>query len=115
MLKLPSSVRVFLATAPCDMRRQFDGLAALVRAGMRRDPKSGDLYVFRNRRGDILKALFFDCHGYSMLAKRLDRKTFSVTLDPAQLAQGSVEVSASELAELLTKLKLHRAPPTLDA
>ena len=52
MLKLPASVRVFLATAPCDMRRQFDGLAALVRAGMDRDPKSGDLYVSPAGLGD---------------------------------------------------------------
>jgi transposase len=106
MLKLPANVRVFLATAPCDMRRQFDGLAALVRAGMERDPKSGDLYVFRNKRGDILKALFVDPHGYCMLAKRLDRGAFRVMLDHAQQLQGSVEVSSAELAQLLTQLTL---------
>jgi transposase len=115
MLKFPSHVRVFLATTPCDMRRQFDGLAALVRAGMDRDPKSGDLYVFRNKRGDMLKALFVDPHGYCMLAKRLERGVFRVTVDQAQQMQGAVEVSAAELAQLLTQLKLECARPIVDA
>jgi transposase len=113
MLKLPNSVRVFLATAPCDMRRQFDGLAALVRSGMSRDPKSGDLYVFRNRRGDLLKAIFFDRHGYCMMAKRLERGSFRVVLDQAQLMQADIEVSASELAQLLSELTLNRTSPTI--
>jgi transposase len=115
MLKLPANVRVFLATQPCDMRRQFDGLAALVRGGMDRDPKSGDLYVFRNKRGDIMKALFVDPHGYCMLAKRLDRGAFRVLLDEAQQLQGAVEVSSTELAQLLTQLKLDCARPHVDA
>lgn len=115
MLKLPANVRVFLATAPCDMRRQFDGLAALVRAGMERDPKSGDLYVFRNKRGDILKALFVDPHGYCMLAKRLDRGAFRVMLDQAQQLQGSVEVSSPEFAQLLTQLTLDCGRSHIDA
>jgi transposase len=108
MLKLPTSVRVFLATEPCDMRRQFDGLAALVHSGLHRDPKSGDLYVFRNRRGDLLKAIFFDLHGYCMLAKRLERGSFRVVLDPTQLMQSDIEVSAPELAQLLSELTLNR-------
>jgi transposase len=98
MLKLPSSVRVFVATEPCDMRRQFDGLAALVRSGMGRDARSGDLYVFRNKRGDLLKALFFDRQGFCMLAKRLDRGRFHVVIDAVQQARGEVEVSGAELA-----------------
>jgi transposase len=115
MLKLPSSVRVFLATTPCDMRRQFDGLAALVRDGMARNPKSGDLYVFRNKRGDILKALFVDQHGYCMLAKRLERGVFKVMLDEAQRMQGALEVSATELAQLLTQLTLECRGSRVDA
>ena len=115
MLKLPSSVRVFVATMPCDMRRQFDGLASLVRAGMDRDPKSGDLYVFRNKRGDLLKALFVDPHGFCMLAKRLDKGIFRVMFDEAQLTQNAVEVSASELAQLLTQLKIRPGRSTFDA
>lgn len=52
MLKLPTEVRVYLALEPCDMRRQIDGLSASVRSSMERDPDSGDLYLFTNRRGD---------------------------------------------------------------
>jgi transposase len=115
MLKLPAHVRVFLATTPCDMRRQFNGLAALVQSGMGRNPKSGDLYVFRNKRGDILKALFVDPHGYCMLAMRLDRGAFHVVLDQAQQMQTSVEVSAADLAQLLTQLKLECSRPKIDA
>jgi len=115
MLKLPANVRIFLATSPCDMRRQFDGLAALVRSSIDRDPTSGDLYVFRNKRGDILKALFVDPHGYCMLAKRLDRGSFRVMLDQAQQLQGAVEVSSTELAQLLTQLKIDCGRPHVDA
>jgi transposase len=80
MLKLPADVKIYLSLEPCDMRRQFDGLAALVRSGMERDPQSGDLYIFRNKRGDLLKILFFDRHGYCMLCKRLMRGSFRVAL-----------------------------------
>lgn len=90
------------------MRRQMDGLAALVRSGMERDPESGDLYIFRNRRGDMLKALFFDRHGYCLLAKRLEKGSFRVEVgtSPTQ----TLELNAAELAMLLSELKLTRAP-----
>jgi len=112
MLSFPSSVRIFVATAPCDMRRQFDGLASLVRAGMGRDPKSGDLYIFRNRRGDLLKALFFDQHGYCMLAKRLERGAFRMMLDDTE---ADVEITTVELAQLLTDLTLRCGPSSVVA
>jgi transposase len=107
MLRLPSEVKIFFALEPCDMRRQMDGLAALVRSGMQRDPESGDLYVFRNRRGDMLKALFFDRHGYCMLVKRLARGTFRVEFAGAPAS--TVEISADELALLLSELSFSRA------
>ena len=75
---------------------------------MNRDPKSGDLYVFRNKRGDLLKALFYDHHGYCVLAKRLERKSFRVSLDDAQSMQNEVEISSADLAQLLTQLTLRR-------
>jgi transposase len=115
MLKLPARVRVFLATVPCDMRRQLDGLSALVRSGMERDPRNGDLYVFRNKRGDMLKALFVDAHGLSMLVKRLDRGRFRVVFDDARQRKGAIEVSAAELAHLLTQLTLECRRSPLDA
>jgi transposase len=111
MLRLPASVRVFVGTTPCDMRRQFDGLAALVRSGMGRDPQSGDLYVFRNKRGDMVKALFFDQQGYCLLAKRLSKGTFKVLVDEVFLAQASIEVTAAELGKFLSELTLERRLP----
>lgn len=59
MLNLPSNVRVFISMLPCDFRKQIDGLSALVRENLLREPRSGDMYVFRNRRRDMLKVLFF--------------------------------------------------------
>ena len=106
MLKLPSEVRVFIALEPCDMRRQLDGLAALVRSSMERDPDSGDLYVFYNRRADMLKALFVDRHGPCMLVKRLSRGRFRVRVDEQHT--GHVEMDAKELALLLSELSFVR-------
>lgn len=106
MLKLPAEVRVFISLEPCDMRRQLDGLAALVRAGMERDPENGDLYIFCNRRSDMLKALFVDRHGPCMLVKRLSRGRFRVRV--ADQHTGHVEMEAAELATLLSELSFER-------
>lgn len=106
MLKLPTEVRVYMALEPCDMRRQIDGLSALVRSAMGRDPESGDLYLFCNRRGDMLKALFFDRHGYCMLVKRLSRGRFRVRV--GEQHTGHVEMDAKELALLLSELSFVR-------
>jgi len=57
LLSLPPTVRVFVATAPCDLRKQFDGIAVLVEQGLRHDPRSGHLYVVFNRRGDQVRIL----------------------------------------------------------
>ena len=108
-------VRVYLATAPCDMRKQFDGLATLVREGVGRDPKSGDLYVFRNRRGDMLKALFFDQQGYCLLAKRLCSGTFRVSLGSALAEKPTVQMTASELGQLLSQMSFSRGDETIDS
>jgi transposase len=106
MLKLPAEVRVFISLEPCDMRRQLDGLAALVRAGMERDPENGDLYIFCNRRSDMLKALFVDRQGHCMLVKRLSRGRFRVRV--ADQHTGHIEMDAKELATLLSELSFVR-------
>lgn len=69
-------VRVFLYGAPCDMRKSFNGLIALTQNAMGRDPLSGHLFVFVNRRGNYLKSLYFDRSGFCIWAKRLERGTF---------------------------------------
>ena len=76
MLSLPSRVAVWLACAPVDLRKAFDGLATMVRDQFHRDPFSGDVFVFFNRRRDRVKLLVWDDNGFWLLYKRLELGTF---------------------------------------
>jgi transposase len=69
-------VRVYLYGAPCDMRKSFDGLIALSKNAMGKDPLSGHLFVFVNRRGNIMKALYWDRSGFCVWSKRLESGCF---------------------------------------
>ena len=69
-------VRVFLYGAPCDMRKSFDGLIALVKNAMGMDPLTGHLFVFVNRRGNLLKALYWDRSGFCIWSKKLEQGNF---------------------------------------
>lgn len=102
MLSLPPSVRVFLSSAPVDGRRGMDGLAALVRESFGEDPLSGHLFVFRNRRGDRAKILYWDRSGFWLLQKRLERGVFRFP----SAEQPRVEVESAELALLLEGIDL---------
>ena len=94
MMGLPAGTRVWLAAGVTDMRRGFDGLAALVQTQLAAQPFSGHVFVFRGRRGDLLKLLWWDGQGLCLFAKRLERGRFvwpsastgTVALTPAQLA-----------------------------
>lgn len=95
MIPVPTGGRVFLAAGPTDMRKGFNGLAALVQDHLRRDPFSGQAFVFRGRRGDLIKIIWWDGQGLCLFAKRLERGRFVwpmttragvVTLTPAQLS-----------------------------
>jgi transposase len=70
------NTRVFVHERPVDMRRSFTGLTALVKHVLQEDPLSGSLFVFINRRGNYLKALYWDRTGYCLWAKRLERGSF---------------------------------------
>jgi hypothetical protein len=72
MLNFPPAVRIWLGTAPVDLRRSFDGLAEQVRQHLNNDPLSGHIFVFRNKRGDRVKLLYWDEDGYVIVYKRLE-------------------------------------------
>ena len=106
MIGLPSTVRVFVALAPTDMRKSFDGLSNAARELTKQDPFSGHLFVFFNRRRTMMKAVYWDRNGYSLIAKRLERGTFVV---PEANKQAVVELEASELALILEGIDLREA------
>ena len=92
MIPVPSGVKVWIATGVTDLRRGMNGLSLLVQEAFGRDPHAGDLYVFRGRRGDLIKVLWHDGLGLSLYAKRLERGRFLalasrrvVAITPAQL------------------------------
>ena len=78
MLSLPLPVRIFLCTRHADLRKSFDGLAQLVREFLGADPLSGHLFVFRNKRGDRLKLLYWDSDGLAIWYKRLEEGSFAL-------------------------------------
>jgi transposase len=97
MIPVPTGVQVWLAAGHTDLRRGFDGLALVVQETLRRDPHSGHLFVFRGRRGDLIKILWHDGQGMCLFAKRLERGRF---IWPATVG-GAVTVSAAQLGYLL--------------
>ena len=97
MIPFPSGMRVWLATGHTDMRRGMNGLALQVQEALRRDPYGGHLFVFRGRRGDLIKILWHDGLGFSLYAKRLERGRF---LWPSP-ADGVVAITPAQLGYLL--------------
>ncbi len=97
MIDVPASTRIWLAAGVTDMRRGFQGLSAQVQTVLEQQPLSGHVFVFRGRRGDIVKVLWFDGDGLCLLAKRLERGRF---LWP-QATSGSVSLSRAQLSMLL--------------
>ena len=105
MLSLPSALHIFLAVESADMRKGFDGLAQLVRERIAEDPLSGHLFVFRNRRRDRVKILYWDRDGFALWYKRLEKGTFRFPE-----AKGCrVEVTPAEMAAVLEGIDLSRA------
>jgi len=93
MIPVPAGVHVWLATGHTDMRRGFDGLALTVQETLKQDPHAGHLFVFRGKRGHLIKVLWHDGQGMCLFCKRLERGRFiwptpadgAVTISPAQL------------------------------
>jgi transposase len=105
VLSLTSALRIFLAVEPADMRKGFDGLSQLVRDRISQDPLSGHLFVFRNKRRDRIKILYWDKDGFALWSKRLEKGTFRFP----EAKDGRVEVTPAEMAAILEGIDLSRA------
>ena len=97
MIPVPASTRIWLAGGVTDMRKGFVGLSALTEKVLRQDPYSGHLFVFRGRRGDLIKVIWWDGQGACLFSKRLERGRF---VWPS-LADGKLVISAAQLSMLL--------------
>lgn len=102
MVSWPTSVRIWLATRATDLRKSFDSLAELVRQQLQGDPLSGQLFVFRNKRADRIKLLYWDEDGFVIVYKRLEAGTFRFPLGAA----AGVEIRAADLQMLLDGIDL---------
>jgi transposase len=101
MLRLPPSVRIMLCLQPADMRRSFDGLCGMVQSTLEESPTSGHLFVFRNRRCDRIKILWWDRDGFAIFYKRLERGTFHLPSLRAGDHPARIELSPSDFAMIL--------------
>jgi len=97
MIGPPPGTRVYLACGVTDMRRGFDSLSAQVESVLQLDPYGGALFVFRGRRGDLLKALYWDGQGLVLYAKRLEKGRFVWP----QAKEGTVSLTAAQVSMLV--------------
>ena len=104
MIGPAGAVRVMMATRPVDFRKGVDGLAALVRETMGDDPFSGAVYVFRSKRADRVKLVFWDGTGVCLFAKRLEEGQFRWP----KIEAGVMRLTAAELSALLEGLDWRR-------
>ena len=110
MITLASGIRVWLAVGRTDMRKGFDGLSSLVQEKLAQDPFCGHLFVFRGRRGDLIKVLWYDGDGLCLFAKRLERGRFVWP----QATSGTVSLTRAQLAMLLEGIDWRRPERTWD-
>lgn len=108
MITLPSGMRIWLACGATDLRNGFDGLAGLIQTQLAEDPFSGQLFVFRGRRGDRLKILWWSGDGLCLFAKRLESGRFVWPQAPS----GTVHLSAAQLSMLLEGIDWRRPART---
>jgi transposase len=108
MITLPQHTPIWIAAGVTDLRRGFLGLSALVQSNLEQSPMSGHVFVFRGRRGDLIKLLWFDGDGLCLFAKRLERGRFVWP----QATSGSVALSRAQLSMLLEGIDWRRPQRT---
>jgi transposase len=108
MIGPAAGTRIWLAAGVTDLRKGFDGLSAIVQEALREDPFSGHVFVFRGRRGDMIKLLWWDGDGLCLFAKRLERGRF---IWP-KATSGTVHLTAAQLSMLLEGIDWRRPERT---
>ncbi len=108
MIALPAGTRIWIAAGMTDMRRGFDGLSAQVQTVLNEQPFSGHVFAFRERRGDIVKLLWWDGDGLCLFSKRLERGRF---IWP-KAESGTVSLSRAQLSMLLEGIDWRRPERT---
>jgi len=104
MITLPGDARIWLVAGATDMRRGFDGLAALVQTQLDLNPFCGQLFIFRGRKGDRIKCLWYDGTGLCLFCKRLEDHQFVWP----QISEGSVMLTRTQLSILIEGLDWRR-------
>jgi transposase len=109
MFWLAPQTKVYLARQVTDMRKSFRGLLILTESILQQDPASGHLFVFVNRRHDMLKILHWDGTGFWIWYRRLERGTFQLPADALDSTPASVELTATQLSLILQGIDLRSA------
>jgi len=104
MIALPAGTQIWIAAGVTDLRRGFVGLSAIVQTTLSDNPFSGHVFVFRGRRGDLIKLLWWDGDGLCLFAKRLERGRFVWP----QAKDGSVALTRAQLSMLLEGIDWRR-------
>lgn len=110
MITLSPRTHIWIAAGVTDLRRGFDGLSALVQTKLEQNPFSGHVFVFRGRRGDLIKVLWWDQDGLCLFAKRLERGRFVWP----QASEGSVALTRAQLSMLLEGIDWRRPVRTAE-
>ncbi len=104
MISLPTGTRVWIAAGVTDMRKGMDGLSAIVQTALAERPFSGDVFVFRGKRGDLVKLLWWSGDGMNLYAKRLERGRFVWP----HATNGAVHLTAAQVSMLLEGIDWRR-------
>ena len=111
MIELRAGIRIWIAAGVTDLRRGFVGLSARVQTVLEQDPFSGHVFVFRGRRGDLIKVLWFDGDGLCLFAKRLERGRFVWP----KAESGTVALTRAQLSMLLEGIDWRRPVRTAES
>ena len=110
MIALPGNTQIWIAAGVTDLRRGFTGLSALVQTKLEKSLMSGQVFIFRGRRGDLVKLIWFDGDGLCLFCKRLERGKFVWP----QATEGSVSLTRAQLSMLLEGIDWRRPERTWD-